>query len=208
MRLDLTLYHFDEISKNGYSLDMLFFLKMLDDGTDIKAISADNIKFQTVCQTLHRKGLISESYKITLSGKNLLSFIKQKREAPIVKSDNLSTTVDFDSWWKAYPGTDTFTYKDRSFSGSRSLRAGKDDCKLKLVSILSEGEYTLDEMIKALQFDVLQKKERSVETKINKLTYMQNSLTYLNQRSYEPFIELIKEGAVVKEESVHNGTDI
>jgi hypothetical protein len=38
---------------------------------------------------------------------------------------------------------------------------------------------------------------------------MQNSLTYLNQRSYEPFIELIRGGAVVKQ-SVKpiTGTDI
>jgi hypothetical protein len=38
---------------------------------------------------------------------------------------------------------------------------------------------------------------------------MQNSLTYLNQRSYEPFIELIRAGAVVKQ-SVKpvGGTDI
>jgi hypothetical protein len=28
---------------------------------------------------------------------------------------------------------------------------------------------------------------------------MQNSLTYLNQRSFEPFIELIREGKTIKE---------
>ena len=36
---------------------------------------------------------------------------------------------------------------------------------------------------------------------------MQNSLTYLNQRSYEPYIELIKEGIQIKE-TQSNGTDI
>jgi hypothetical protein len=38
---------------------------------------------------------------------------------------------------------------------------------------------------------------------------MQNSLTYLNQRSFEPFIELIKEGAVIEETHKPTGsTDI
>jgi hypothetical protein len=54
-----------------------------------------------------------------------------------------------------------------------------------------EGDYTEAQLISALEYDVLQKKERSVQSKTNKLTYMQNSLTYLNQRSFEPFIELM-----------------
>jgi len=38
---------------------------------------------------------------------------------------------------------------------------------------------------------------------------MQNSLTYLNQRSFEPFIELIKQGNSVEEAYVPQGsTDI
>jgi hypothetical protein len=30
---------------------------------------------------------------------------------------------------------------------------------------------------------------------------MQNSLTYLNQRTFEPFIELIKEGVKIEQQS-------
>jgi hypothetical protein len=72
-----------------------------------------------------------------------------------------------------------------------------------------EGEYTLTDLIAALEYDVLQKKENSVKQKANKLTYLQNSLTYLNQRSYEPFIELIKEGHKIEEaDKPVGGTDI
>jgi len=39
--------------------------------------------------------------------------------------------------------------------------------------------------------------------------YMQNSLTYINKRSFEPFIELINEGVTIKESSeIARGTDI
>ena len=52
-------------------------------------------------------------------------------------------------------------------------------------------------------------KENSVKTKTNRLTFMQNSLTYLNQRSFEPFIELIREGNAVKiAPEQFKGTDI
>jgi hypothetical protein len=38
---------------------------------------------------------------------------------------------------------------------------------------------------------------------------MQNSLTYLNQRSFEPFIELIREGKTIEEKPIiKGGTDI
>ena len=64
-------------------------------------------------------------------------------------------------------------------------------------------------MIEALNFDVLQKKENSVKTGTNRLSFMQNSFTYLNQRSFEPFIELIKEGGKVEEtDKPVGGTDI
>lgn len=105
----------------------------------------------------------------------------------------------FEQWWKVYPGTDTFSHKGMEFSGNRGLRVNKDECKIKFDKIVNEGEYTAEELIEALKFDVLQKKENSVKTKANKVTYMQNSLTYLNQRSFEPFIELIKEGQLIKE---------
>ena len=116
---------------------------------------------------------------------------------------------DFEAWWKAYPGTDTFVHKGNNFTGSRSLRTKKDDCKIKFDKILEEGEYTVEEMIAALQYEVLQKKENSVKQKANKLTFMQNSLTYLNQRTFEPFIELVREGNnIVEAPQISGGTDI
>jgi hypothetical protein len=71
---------------------------------------------------------------------------------------------------------------------------------------LSEGDYTADDLIAAIEFDVLQKKENSYKSGENKLKYIQNSLTYLTQRSFEPFIELVKQGIVVEEQAKPTGT--
>ena len=128
-------------------------------------------------------------------------------ETKLVKKTQDSNS--FEEWWKAYPGTDTFTHKGKDFTGTRGMRKGKEECKAKLNAILQEGEYTIDEMIAALKYEVLQKKENSYASKTNKLSYMQNSLTYLNQRTFEPFIELIREGKTIEEKPIiKGGTDI
>ena len=208
MNLKLTPYHFEEIIKKSYSLDVIFLLKLIDEQMDVQPMCKNSMKIAALYQTLIRKGLISDTdEKVTTIGKELLHFLTTKETTKIIKrKPELS---EFEEWWKAYPGTDTFTYKGKSFNGSRSLRQNKDECRIKFDKILIEGEYTAVKLIEALKFDVLQKKENSIKTGINKLTYMQNSLTYLNQRSYEPFIELINEGAKIEEApKITGGTDI
>jgi hypothetical protein len=176
---------------------MLCFITLVEEGNDVDVMCADDAKLKMLYQTVRRKGLLSESNKITIIGKEVLSFLNEKIEQPkIVKKKKES---DFDKWWNRYPGTDTFTYKSESFIGTRGMRVKKEDCKIKFNNIIGEGEYTSTELIAALEYEILQKKENSLKTKVNRLTFMQNSLTYLNQRSFEPFIELIREGKTIKE---------
>ena len=197
MNLTLTFSHFKELTKAGYSLDMLFFIKLIEEGHDPDEMCADDAKMKMLYQTVRRKGLLSESNKVTIIGKQVLSFLNEEVEVKIPKKKKNDT--DFDVWWTTYPGTDTFTYKGESFTGTRGMRVKKEDCKIKFNNVLQEGEYTAGELIAALQYEILQKKENSLKTKVNRLTFMQNSLTYLNQRSFEPFIELIREGKTIKE---------
>jgi hypothetical protein len=209
MNLCLTFSHFEELYKNGYSVDMVFMLSLANEGTDIKSLCEGNPKLGALFQGIVRKGLLTEDSKVTLSGKAVLDILnKEVIEKPILKRSATSVpTEDFERWWKAYPGTDTFAYKGKTFEGTRSLRTKKDDCKLKLTKILNEGEYTIDEMVEALEYEVVQKKENSVKAGENKLKYMQNSLTYLNQRTFEPFIELIKEGVkIIPSQSATKGS--
>ena len=141
--------------------------------------------------------MITGEYKLTIEGKELLAFFDTSSRETIVRVKQDGDL--FEQWWKAYPGTDTFTHKGESFTGTRGLRVNKEECKIKFDKILGEGDHTAEDILAALQFDVTQKKENSVKAKANKLTYMQNSLSYLNQRAFEPFIELIKEGTKIEE---------
>lgn len=195
MNIKMTFSHFEELLKSGYSLDMLFFIMLVEDGSDVDSL-CEAPKLKMLYQTVRRKGLLSETNKVTILGKQLLEFLNEE-EVKMPKKKK--TDSDFDKWWGVYPGTDTFTYKSQSFTGTRSMRAKKEDCKVKFNSIVGEGEYKPTELIAALEYEILQKKENSIKTKVNRLTFMQNSLTYLNQRSFEPFIELIREGKTIKE---------
>lgn len=198
MNIKVTPYHFEQLLKDGYTLDMVFLLKLIEEQFDIKTLAEGGPKTDMLCQTLRRKGLVSEQFKITVLGRNLLEFMNTRaKTSKIVKKTQ--TFAEFERWWAAFPGTDIFVYKGKSFSGGRTLRVSKDECQVKLDAILAEGEYTIDQLIAALEYEVLQKKENSFKTGTNRLTYMQGSITYLNQRSFQNYIELINQGVVIKE---------
>jgi len=208
MNLKITPWHYEELIKQGYTLDCIFLLKLIEGDVDITELCNDNVKISTLYLFLVRKGLVTTlDGKITTTGYELLKFIDSRSKGKIVKRQ--PDVVGFEEWWKSYPGTDMFLHKNKKFVGSRSLRQNKEECLLRFDKILLEGEYTAKDLIDALLLDVHQKKENSVKLGVNKLTYMQNSLTYLNQRSFEPYIELVKQG-VKMEETPENtgGTDV
>lgn len=196
INLILTPFRYTEILKRGYSLDQIAFLLSLSCDVDIIGECVD-ARLNNIKTTCIRKGLLTEDSKITVEGQNLIKYLEKADDIKLPRKKSVSGPID--AFWKAFPSTDTFEHKGKKFAGSRALKTDKENCKIKLQAILNEGEYSIEQIIKAVEYDVLQKKEQSVKTGQNKLTYIQNSLTYLRQRSFEPFIELIKEGKEVKE---------
>jgi hypothetical protein len=208
MKLNVSPFSFEELVKKTYSLDHVYLLLLIQNNIDIKEMIEGSERFATLHGSLIRKGLLSEDgEKITIQGKELLDFISSPVDQKIKRKKIESS--EFDRWWKTFPGTDTFEYKGKKFIGSRSLRQNKEECKIKFDKILSEGEYTTDILIQALELDLKQKAEASIKTGNNKLSYMQNSLTYLRQRTFEAFIELMN-GEIVNDsdDDKFGGTDI
>lgn len=209
MKLSVTPQQFEELIKKGYNLDIIFLLKLIDEQYDVSPLCEGSMKIDSVYQSLIRKGLITKTdEKLTTIGKDLLVFLDTKMDTKIIRRK--PATTDFEEWWKSYPGTDSFEHKGKTFKGTRALRLNKDDCRLKFDKILLEGEYTAAQLIAALNFEVTQKKETSITENANRLKFMQGSSVYLNQRSFEPFIELIRDGATVTEAKLKptGGTDI
>lgn len=209
MKLHITPQQFEELIKRSYNLDIIYLLKLIEEQYDITPLYKDSMKVASLYQSLIRKGLITDTdEKLTVLGKDLLEFVGAQGGKKIIKRK--PATTDFEEWYKSYPGTDSFEYKGKTFKGTRAIRKGKDECRLKFDKILLEGDYTAEQLIAALKYEVLQKKESSVETNSNRLTFMQNSVTYLNQRSFEAYIELINEGNQVEvaPDKPEGGTDI
>jgi hypothetical protein len=136
---------------------MIFLLNLIvEEQLDVEKLCAEIPKIEAIYQGIKRKGLVTEEGKLTLSGKELMTFLETEEEH-VELTKKKSTEDDFTSWWKVYPGTDTFKYKSKGFTGTRSLRAKRDDCKVKFDKIIEEGEYTVTDLIDAIKYEVLQK---------------------------------------------------
>jgi len=207
MKLNITPAHWLEITKRGYNLDMIFMLRCINDNIDLSSLYTESVKIDIMRATLERKGLLTEEGKITTIGQELLLFMETKIAGKIVRKK-----VDgdvFEEWWKEYPSMDTFVYNNKKFTGCRSLRQNKDACRLKFDEYILSGTYTAEDMINALKYDVMNKKEMSIKTNTNKLTYMQNSATYLLQKSFDSYVEMIQKGEVItKSEEKFDGINI
>ena len=207
MKINIKPYHFTELLNKGYSLDMMYILELIQNQKELSTLCEENRKVGDLISTLRRKQLIKEDKdELTTKGQEILAFLNTKAKS--LKTKKVDNT-DFKKWWLLYPGLDTFSYKGQSFQGVRSLRTNEDKCRAEFEKIVLEGEYTSTELIKALEFQVEQIKERSVKERQNKLTYLQNSLSYLNQRVFEPFIELVKSDVQIERTPERvGGTDI
>lgn len=211
IEIKLSPGQYEELFKKGYDLNIIFLLKMIEG-------EYDNIltqpKILALSKTIFRKGLINSEGCLTETGRELLSFLSSTEKTPklIKKKKDKSQEVDnFTLWWKNYPATDTFEYKGKKFNGTRALRVKKDECKIKINKILESGEYTINELVEALKLEIQQKAENSYKTGQNKMSFFQNSLTYINQQTFDPFVELVRAGHKAEEKStksVYGGVSI
>jgi len=207
MKFNVTPSHFEQLLKQSYSLDHIFLLKLIEANIDMQPLIDGSMKIAGLYQSLVRKGLVSDvTEKITQQGRELLTFADSEVKEPIKKLKQ--KPEDFDAWWNAFPSTDNFEHKSKKFQGSRALKRSRDDCRIKFNKILAEGEYVAKDIIDATNLDVYLKKEASIRTSDNKLSFLQNSLTYLTQRSFEPFIEMIKTGMEIPNAQTKTSIDI
>lgn len=183
----LTPYHFNELQKQGLSLDHIYLLLCIQAGADMRQFASK--KGIALMMTLERRFLITEEGKVSTDGEKVLTFLETS--APEDGALQLQESVDeFEEWWKAYPSTDTVIVEGRIlYKGTRSLRGKKEEARDLFRKVLAEG-YTLDQLLKALRYEVKLKIERSVKERENKLRYMLNSSSYLRQRTFASFIDI------------------
>jgi hypothetical protein len=112
-------------------------LLQIQQGLDLSTLCEGSPKMEALYQGLYRRGLITDEHKISLRGQEMIKFLEES-DADEKLPKRKIVTVDFDVWWKTYPGTDTFSHQGKTFAGSRSLRVKKDDCKKKFQAVIDE----------------------------------------------------------------------
>lgn len=193
MKFNVTPSHFEQLLKQSYSLDHIFLLKLVEANIDIQPLTDGSMKIAGLYQSLVRKGLVSDvTQEITQVGRELLTFADSEIKKPMRKLKQ--KTSDFDAWWNVFPSTDNFEHRGKKFFGSRGLKRNREECRIKFNKILAEGDYTVEDIVNATLLDIFLKKESSVKNGDNRMSYIQNSYTYITQRSFEPFLEMIKTG--------------
>lgn len=190
----ITLEKYIQILNAGYSLDILYLLKLIKEGIDI----TDELlhpKIAAINQMLLRKELICEN-GVTLSGDELLSYLGEDTvDRKIVKRIK---SEGFDKWWQVYPATNMFSHKGKTFTGTQSKRIKKPECKILFAKYVNEG-MPAEDIIAATEFHITTAKDESYKQGKNQLSYIANSHRYLNEKMFEPYIELYKQSAKVQE---------
>lgn len=185
---NLTIEGFQQLQTYGIDLNHLFVLECLSEGTDLSKHMTSS-KIAAWKQNLYRKSLITEKGEVTTMAKELLTALASSHSPrDVIKRTRKEVDDQFETWWKTYPSTDMFDHAGKKFGGSRGLRQKKDECRIKFNAILLEGEHSAEDLIRALKREITLKKEQSVKDNENKMKYMQNTATYLNQRTFENFI--------------------
>ena len=140
MKIELSPSHYLRLAKKAHSLDSIYLLTLIKEDLDIGKLLKGSVKIKNIFLGLKRKALVLENGNISLKGKELLASLDTDLEELPKKDKELESP--FLRWWKAYPSTDTFTHGNKTFSGSRGLRLGKQKCKDKLAKLPGGIFYT------------------------------------------------------------------
>lgn len=205
--LQITPYHFKGLIKEGISLDHVYLLSLLKSGENLSAFKTT--KEKSLIQGLSRRLLITEDNKLTLEGERVFEFLNtpEPQDTALLKPVNQDEA--FETFWKAYPSNDGIVIDNKViFKPSRSLKGKKEEAHELFRQIMSENEYTLEQILKALKYEVTSKIELSVKLKVNKMTYMQMSSTWLRQRTFVQFVEVASLDSVKQTSSSTGAVDI
>lgn len=180
------IYNFDDVRDTNLNVNE--FLTLLSIYLKLKQM--DEIDYEPRDKdyiTLETKGMtkiIQEDGKplITIRGLGKDTIEKVMNFNPVLTKVNSPMSKLFEEFWELYPSTD----KHSIYPKSRTLKSNRRGCKEKYIKYLKDGDKHQD-IIKALRYEINDRKKTSA--KDNKLSFMKNSNTWLNQREFDIILE-------------------
>lgn len=112
-----------------------------------------------------------------------------------IKFSKTNFESQFQEFWEVFPTSDKIMH----FPRTRVLRTELDKCK-KLYRKLLE-EYTHDDIMKALNYEVNMRTNNSTGKSFSDFKYMKASPTWLNNKEFLSILEMMKEDGVEKSDS-------
>lgn len=188
----------DKIESTGLTFDeFLSLYKVFSSENNIRKIQYNSDMLNSYLE-IEGKGLI----KIITNDNGALTFYMREAGNILIKSFNENPETEqppqqiqqkltnnnhkFEEFWLTFPNSD----EHGIFKKTRILKAGKDNCKRKYIEYLTK-EVKHEDIIKALKYEI--KLRRDVNNGQNKMTYMKNSLTWLNTKEFEIILETMDE---------------
>lgn len=187
--MNITLEKYIKVLDAGYSLDILYILKLIKEGVDLSK-ELLHPKIEVIHQMLLRKSLVTNEDRVTLDGEELLDYLEEDGEKikEIIKKVR---SEGFEKWWTTYPSTNMFVYKGKTFAGTQNKKIKKEDCKRLFQKIVNEGILSED-IIGATEYHFQVAKDISFKERKNQLSYIANSERYLREKMFQPYIVLYK----------------
>ena len=175
--------------------EFLILYKMYSYENKIKDITYNSDMINTYLE-LESKNLI----KIITNKNGALTFHLREKgniimneflDIPITTTTPITTEIQnknhmFEEFWLLFPNSDQHSI----YKKTRLLKAGKEACRIKYNDYLKK-EIKHTDIIKALKYEI--KLRRDGNNGQNKMTYMKNSLTWLNQKEFEVILETMDE---------------
>ena len=179
MIIDLREIWNNDLTFNQFGALLQIYCKEHNIEHDMQEHTYNNIELVSL-EKLKLIKLNNDEIHLREKGKNLIESLVQFTQ---VTQTELSP---FDEFWETFPSSD----KHSIYYKTRNLKSNKKGCKDKYKQLLKEGVKHSD-IIKALRYEVEERKKLSGAD--NKLSFIKNSFTWLNQREYDIILESMNE---------------
>lgn len=153
-----------------------------------------NNQHKHIFSALKRKMWIDDNLKLNIAGLDVLRQLEELEKNPKeLKSDKIKENFKeeikekFEEWWNVYPSTNNFTYRSTHFTGIQSKRIKKEDCFDLFYKLTLKFEPDL--IIRATANHIEIAKLESYNKGQNQITFIPNSLRYLREEIFLPFIK-------------------
>ncbi len=181
--------HILSLIKARIPLESVYILSLLKNNKEIPEEIGTTTKFY---QVLQRKAYIDTKGNITEYGIKLYESLFKDPSKTITKTKRaIVKNDDFERFWSIFPSSDVFTINGREFTGTRSMKTGKENCKRMFQVIINEGILGED-IIRSTEWVFKTAREKSARTGQNQISYIPASERFLRERKFMPFIDISK----------------